>query len=92
MNAAGQNLNATHYQSNLMSWVIRNAVLEAAFAEVIKSREHDSHNSDIWGLRRNWPAQQTTQNRPPKRCSPPDTDETTHERRTTTETPANHNT
>ena len=57
MNAVGQNLNATHYQSNLMSWVISNAVLEAAFAEVVKSREHDSHNTNIWWLRRNWPAQ-----------------------------------
>ncbi len=43
-----------HYASNLMSRVISSAVLEAAFAAVVKRREQDSHNSDIWWLRRHW--------------------------------------
>jgi hypothetical protein len=46
--------NAAHYPSNLMSRIVSNAVLEAAFAAVVKSRELDSHNSDIWWLRRHW--------------------------------------
>lgn len=46
-----------YFASNLMSQITSNAVLDDVFAKLVKKREHDSHNSDIWDVRSDWPEQ-----------------------------------